>query len=113
MRIPDDKAVIPAEKLTHYLLVPLDEDDKSKFLAQAGFVAGNWQLLETAIRDLLQKNDAVLDRTNVYGDYYRVVGTLAGVNGRSLEVVTVWIVKAQSDGSFRFVTLKPYREQAR
>ena len=36
MRIPDD-AIIPEEKLTRYLLVPHPSDDKSKFLAQAGF----------------------------------------------------------------------------
>jgi hypothetical protein len=36
MRIPAD-AKIPAEKLTHYLLVLPPWDDKAKFLAQAGF----------------------------------------------------------------------------
>jgi hypothetical protein len=32
-----EDAVIPEEKLTRYLLVPRIKDDKSKFLAQAGF----------------------------------------------------------------------------
>jgi hypothetical protein len=35
LRIPSD-ALIPLEKLTSYLLVPREWDDKSKFLAQAG-----------------------------------------------------------------------------
>lgn len=36
MKIPPD-AIIPMEKLTAYLLVARDWDDKSKLLAQAGF----------------------------------------------------------------------------
>ena len=36
MKIPED-AIIPMEKLTAYLLLPRPGDDKSKFLAQAGF----------------------------------------------------------------------------
>ena len=38
MIIPSD-AIIADEKITHYLLVPREQDDKSKFLAQAGFIA--------------------------------------------------------------------------
>ena len=33
--------IIPEAKLTQYLLVPRQEDDKSKFLAQAGFTQAN------------------------------------------------------------------------
>jgi len=40
VKIPTD-AVIPMEKLTHYLLVFREWDDKSKFLAQAGFTQEN------------------------------------------------------------------------
>ena len=110
MRIPIDEARIPREKLTQYLLVPRLEDDKSKFLAQAGFTLDNPDILEQAIRRLLRENDAVQDRTNVYGDYYQVMGDLVGAGGRLLKVVTIWIVKANSDGKFSFVTLKPWKE---
>jgi hypothetical protein len=40
MRIPED-VIIPLEKLTNYLLVPRPVDDKSKFLAKAGFTLMN------------------------------------------------------------------------
>jgi len=40
MKIPPD-ALIPLEKLTSYLLVHREWDDKSKFLAQAGFTREN------------------------------------------------------------------------
>jgi hypothetical protein len=36
-----DTAIIPEEKITRYLLVPRIKDDKSKFLAQAGFTQDN------------------------------------------------------------------------
>ena len=52
MKIPSD-ALIPHEKLTQYLLVSKEVDDKSKFLAQAGFVRENPDALVTAIRELI------------------------------------------------------------
>jgi hypothetical protein len=71
MRIPIDNVEIPREKLTQYLLVLRLEDDKSKFLAQAGFTPENPDLLEQAILQLIRDNDAIQDRTNEYGNYYR------------------------------------------
>ena len=43
MKIPSD-AVIPRDKLTKYLLVFQPENDKSQFLAQAGFTQDNSEL---------------------------------------------------------------------
>jgi hypothetical protein len=40
MKIPHD-AIRAREKLTHYLLVFRKKNDKSKFLAQAGFIHEN------------------------------------------------------------------------
>ncbi len=45
MKIPAD-ALIPQAKLTNYLLVARTVDDKSKFLAQAGFTIENPGALE-------------------------------------------------------------------
>lgn len=42
--------VIQERKLTHYLLVYQAEDDKSEFLARAGYTLQSWQLLK---RDIL------------------------------------------------------------
>jgi hypothetical protein len=108
VKIPID-AAIPAEKLTHYLLVPKLKDDKSKFLAQAGFTQDNPDDLLTTIRQLIQENEAVLDNTNEYGTFYRVDGLLQGVNGQRLAVITIWL-QSRLDGSFRFITLKPKRD---
>lgn len=99
--------LIPDAKLTEYLLVLRREDDKSKFLAQAGFTADNPDNLKQAILTLIQTYDAVPDRQNQYGAYYRVEGPLIGPNG-TLAVVTVWIERT-TDGIIQFVTLKPKR----
>lgn len=107
MKLPED-VVIPREKLTAYLLVPQTKNDKSKFLAQAGFTQENPDALEAAIRRLIREHDAVQDREDEYGVFYRVTGTLVGITG-DLNVVTVWIYGVKA-GSYRFITLKPDKE---
>jgi hypothetical protein len=105
VKIPDN-AVIPEEKLTRYLLVPRLKDDKSKYLAQAGFTQANPDDLLTAIRQLIVNNEAIKDNVNEYGVFYLVEGNLQGINNNNLAVVTVWL-QSKYDGSFRFITLKP------
>lgn len=106
MKIPQD-AAIPAEKLTKYLLVWRDRNDKSGFLARAGFTAENPTDLEQALRRLIFVHDAVQDRQDEYGVFYQVVGNLVGPKG-VLYVVTIWMEQTV-DGQIRFVTLKPTR----
>lgn len=105
-KIPPD-AIIPTEKLTKYLLIPRQRNDKSKFLAKAGFTIENPTDLEKAIRKLVAENDAIQDRQNEYGTFYQVTGELVGPRG-ILPVVTVWIIRT-SETQYRFVTLKPAR----
>lgn len=106
MKIPVD-ALISREKLTHYLLMPKRKNDKSRFLAQAGFTQENPDVLETAIRHVIASNEAVADRQDAYGTFYRVEGDLHGPDS-TLAVVTVWILQDAND-IYRFVTLKPAR----
>lgn len=48
MKLPVD-AIIAREKLTQYLLVPRQKNDKSRFLAQVGFTLQNPEALEEAV----------------------------------------------------------------
>ena len=111
MRIPAD-ALIPAEKLTLYLLLPRPWGDKAKFLAQAGFVRGNAEALLDALRELASTADAFQDGENDYGEFLRTDGELVGPNGRRLAVTAIWL-RQHVDGKVRFVTLKPRREKPR
>jgi len=108
VKIPSD-AIIPDDKLNRYLLVPREQDDKSKFLAKAGFTADNPEQLKLAIRQLADQVEAIEDRNNQYGIFYRVEGQLTGVNNSNLSVITIWLNR-KVDDKFQFITLKPKKE---
>jgi len=108
MKIPA-YAIIPDQKITQYLLVFKQRNDKSKYLNQAGFRLENWEQLKTAIQIIIQENEAIEDITDEYGTYYQVIGELKGINNRKLPVITIW-QKRKVDNKFYFITLKPYRE---
>ena len=108
MRIPED-AIIPDDKINRYLLVQKARNDKSKFLAKAGFTTKNPETLKAAIQSILETGEAIEDRKNEYGTFYQVVGELVGENGVILSVVTIWLQRP-IDEKFQFVTLKPIKE---
>lgn len=108
MKIPPN-AIIAPDKLTSYLLVSRPKNDKSRYLALAGFTLANPDDLVSALRSLTAQNEAIADRIDEYGTFYRVEGMLAGPIG-AINVVTIWIEQA-ADGQFRFITLKPGGER--
>jgi endonuclease III len=107
MKIPEE-AVIPDEKITCYLLVWKTRNDKSKFLAQAGFTQNKAEDLKLALQILIKNYEAVEDGENEYGIFYQVRGILMGINGVNLNIITIWL-KRKVDHQFQFVTLKPFR----
>jgi len=109
MQIPSD-SLIPDSKLTQYLLVFKTRNDKSQFLAQAGFTQANPEQLKEALVRLIETYPAIFDRSDQYGDFYQVIGTLRGINTINLEVVTIWIQR-KVDAQFQFVTLMPQKEK--
>jgi len=105
MYIPPDAEIDP-RKLTDYLLVPLPADDKSGYLAQAGFVPATAAELHDAIRTLCATAEAAQGPKTEYGTKYLVTGTIQGPNGRTLGVRLIWMQRA-IDQQFHFVTLVP------
>ncbi len=109
MKLPDDAIIAPA-KLTQYLLVFRPTDDKSKFLAQAGYTLDNWQHLETDLRNQILCLDALPShQSNRFGSMYEIRGILTGGNGTKLRVVTVWMTEYET-GDTKFVTLYPNKD---
>jgi len=49
MKLTQD-AIVSEKKLKEYLLTPRIEDDKSGFLALAGYSLENWRVLENDLR---------------------------------------------------------------
>lgn len=107
MKLPTT-AIIPIEKLTHYLLVPREHDDKSKFLALADFTQDNPETLIVALRHLITIIEAQEDGLNDYGTFFRIDGDLIGPTNKSLTVRTIWL-RRHTDNQFYFITLKPLR----
>ncbi len=104
MIIPAD-AIIAEEKVRDYLLRLLDVDDKSGYLALAGYTREEfWELLRD-IREQLLPGDAAFHRQDTFGEYFSLEGQLKGPNGRTLGVRTIW--QRTNRGIIRFITLYP------
>ena len=108
MKLPQD-ALISDEKLTKYLLAPRKRNDKSGWLAQAGYGLETWPILR---RDLMQQilpNEASLVEQTEYGKVYEIVGQLKGPNGRVLPVRTIWMIE-NATKTTKFITMYPDRK---
>ncbi len=104
-----ENAIITREKITDYLLKWQPDNDKSKFLARAGYSSDNWQRLLEDIRTQILRIEAELMRKTAYGDLFRIRGKLLGPNGVSLRVITVWMAEYASRQT-KFITLFPDKE---
>ncbi|MEP6664246.1 MAG: DUF6883 domain-containing protein [Verrucomicrobiota bacterium] len=108
MKLPADSEIARL-KMTHYLLKLRDEDDKSQFLALAGYTLAHVDKLFEDLRALLER-DAEFIQTTEYGDKYRIHGRLIGPNGRQLSVTTIWMTE-EATGRTKFVTLYPDKDE--
>lgn len=106
MKLPADSLIDP-RKVTHYLLVRRDMDDKSGFLRLAGYEPHHASRLVEDIRSLLLLEAAPTETTE-YAEKFAICGVLTGPNGRRLRVRTIW-AKLLTTGETRFVTLYPDR----
>ncbi len=104
MKLPADSFIAPA-KIHDYLLKHREVDDKSGFLALAGYDRSQAHRLEQDIRSLLLL-DAAPTETTEYVEKFAICGVLTGPNGRRLRVRTLW-AKLHTTGETRFVTLYP------
>jgi hypothetical protein len=105
MKLPAD-TIIARRKVNEYLLRHRVEDDKSGFLALAGYTLEHGDRLMSDLREQLLPLDAELFDNTEYGTKYRIQGTLTGPNGRNLRVVSIWM-KEDATGETKFVTLFP------
>ncbi len=105
MKLPSD-AIIATEKIKNYLLIPHTKGDKSKFLAMAGYTSSASDELLYDLRSQILPCDAVFEEMNEYGNTYSVRGVLTGPNGKSLDVVTIWMKEHLSETT-KFITLFP------
>ena len=105
MKLPADALIAP-EKLTHYLLRWRPEDDKSAFLAQAGYTLENPELLRHDIQTQLLPLDATFIEFTEYGPKYLIRGSLRGPSGVELQIAAIWMTETASQQT-KFITLYP------
>ena len=104
MKLPADSVIDP-RKVTQYLLVRRDVDDKSGFLRLAGYEPQHAIELMDDIRALLSQEAMPIEITD-YVEKFAIHGTLTGPNGRQLRVRSI-CAKLHTNGEVRFVTLYP------
>jgi len=85
MKLPET-TIIARRKVERYLLQTRPEDDKSGFLALAGYTLENADKLLIDLREQLLPLEAELFDETEYGPKFRIRGTLTGPNGRVLRV---------------------------
>ncbi len=105
-----EAAFIAPQKLLNYLLIPRPEDDKSKFLASAGYTSDNWRILERDLREQILPLEVGEVEQTKHGVVYEIRGELKGPNGRILTVTTIWMKEA-STGQTKFITLYPSKKK--
>ncbi|MEP7171671.1 MAG: DUF6883 domain-containing protein [Bacteroidota bacterium] len=101
MIIPVEKIEIADEKLTDYLLVQKEKNDKSAFLFRLGYTKENWKELQDDIKYIATHNEAVLQLQTPFGNMYEVKGRL-----KNLSIVTIWLLAIGTE-KYKFITLFP------
>ncbi len=101
MKLKASEIIVAEEKITEYLLVRKIKNDKSYFLRKLGYTLENYQDLIADILQIAKTYDAVLSRSNEFGNLYSIQGHL-----RNTLVITIWMEQI-SNNTYRFVTLYP------
>lgn len=101
MRLKTSQVIIPEEKIIDYLLVRKNKNDKSYFLRALGYTFENYHELIADILQIAITNDAVLSKSNEFGNLYQIQELL-----KNRIVITIWIEQFQTN-NYRFVTLYP------
>lgn len=98
--------VIQDQKLTDYLLVFQEKDDKSQYLALAGYSKQNWQKLKSDILTAVGLTESFEQIPNEWGSRFKVRSEWNGPSGKLVRVISIWQQDEGSD-AIRFVTLYP------
>lgn len=105
MRVPSN-LFIPDRKITNYLLVYQPKDDKSEYLALAGYSRENWQILKRDIMESVGGAEVAEVTPTGWGTRFKIKNQWSGPNGRLVKVITIWQQDEASD-TVKFITLYP------
>ena len=109
MKLPrPERAVIDPAKLRDYLLSSSHPVGRFKaaFFTSLGYRREERQRLEEDLHRQVLEGEAIPRQETEYGQKYEIRSMIMGPNGRSAEVVSVWIVLADEDFP-RLITAYP------
>ncbi|HEY3269158.1 MAG TPA: hypothetical protein VGM37_19780 [Armatimonadota bacterium] len=103
-----DKAWVPDDKLTKYILTPnhLKGGSRAAFLAAHGFDLADTGAVRLALLDHARRNPAFLKSVSDYGELWNVWGPLATPDGTNPVVTVGWLDRGDGRGP-QFSTLLP------
>ena len=110
MKLPNhERAEIQPQKIRDYLLSSSHSmgQSKAEVFFGLGYTVENWERLAADLLELGRHGDAE-QVASPHGDKFRIVGTIAGPNGRSEVILSVWICD-HGDPTPRLVTAYPAR----
>lgn len=109
MKLPNsDKAIIPKEKLTDYLLSETHAGgrSKAKFFRSLGFNETNISLLEKHLLNLAVAQDVKVTSESIHGVKYVIEGDIHTPSRKVARIRTIWIMEP-GQHTPRFVTAYP------
>lgn len=113
MRLPNGgAAIVPAAKVRDYLLA---EDHpvgggKARVFLRAGYQATGWLRLLNALKTVAETGEVVSTQSGRFGDRFVVAGEIPAGRGRTLRVLTVWIIPT-GENAPRLITAYPRRDR--
>ena len=105
MRMPFG-LVIQDQKITNYLLVYQPKDDKSEYLALAGYTLENWEVLKRDILNAVEGTEVLEINPTGWGTRFKVKSRWYSPNGRIVRVITIW-QQDEDTNIIKFITLYP------
>jgi len=113
MKLPNrDKAIVPEEKITSYLLDVEHENGRGKAvsLIYFGFSVAKWEVLAHALIRHANEHEIVKQEVTRFGTRYVIEGTLQTPSQRTPQVRVVWFIPKDKQEP-RLATAYPLKEQ--
>jgi hypothetical protein len=114
MKLPHyDRALVPREKITDYLLseIHLDGRHKAVFFGRYGFAVEFWERLAEALRQHAAEHDVAREEDSPFGRRYVVEGIITTPVGQTPRLRSVWFIR-HGEETPRLVTAYPLQERA-
>ncbi|HEY0323596.1 MAG TPA: hypothetical protein VGC66_21750 [Pyrinomonadaceae bacterium] len=113
MKLPNfEKAIVPREKITDYLLSFSHRDGRGKaaFFALFGFTTQSWQTLAGALLQHAAEHEVAKIEETHFGTRYVIEGELKTPVGRAPTIRVVWFIDL-SEEIPRQATAYPQRKE--